>query len=505
MLIGTSTQPGAFTEQIVTAMASHAERPVIMPLSNPTSHSEAQAADLIAWTGGRALIATGSPFAPVPYDGVEYQVAQANNALIFPGLGLGVTVSRARRVSDGMLVAAADALAWPGRRHRPGRGRAAPGHQPAGGVRRGRRGCRPDGPGRGPVRRAPRRPGRTGPGGHVGAGLPRGGGGLTMPWSVRAVPLPDGDRPADLWIDATGCVSAGPVPDAEPLPGRYVAPGLVDAHAHPCVGPGPVARNHAETLDELTAWAASGVCPGPRHRIAGGLGAAAGSWPRADRACRPPGGSSPRRDAISRPCCPRRCRQQRLTELALAELARGARWVKVIADFPPVVDGTPSGPAGPTYSLEAVEAMTAAVHAAGGRVAAHVATDAVAQLVRAGVDSVEHGTALDESTLRLMAQAGTAWTPTLCAVLAVPGTAPEKVRRRVAEYRERLGELLPLAHRLGVPVLTGTDISGHPPSARWRCWPSTGCRLPPPSRPRPPPGTASSASPPASPAARRRW
>ncbi len=54
-----------------------------------------------------------------------------------------------------------------------------------------------------------------------------------MPWSVRAVPLPDGDRPADLWIDATGCVSAGPVPDAEPLPGRYVAPGLVDAHAHP--------------------------------------------------------------------------------------------------------------------------------------------------------------------------------------------------------------------------------------------------------------------------------
>jgi malate dehydrogenase (oxaloacetate-decarboxylating) len=111
MLIGTSTQPGAFSEPIVTEMARHAERPVIMPLSNPTSHSEAQAADLIAWTRGRALIATGSPFPPVPYHGVEYQVAQANNALIFPGLGLGVTVSRARRVSDGMLAAAADALA----------------------------------------------------------------------------------------------------------------------------------------------------------------------------------------------------------------------------------------------------------------------------------------------------------------------------------------------------------------------------------------------------------
>jgi len=111
MLIGTSTQPGAFTEQIVREMATHAERPVVMPLSNPTSHSEAQAADLIAWTGGRALIATGSPFPPVTYRGVEYQVAQANNALIFPGLGLGVTVSRARRVSDGMLAAAASALA----------------------------------------------------------------------------------------------------------------------------------------------------------------------------------------------------------------------------------------------------------------------------------------------------------------------------------------------------------------------------------------------------------
>jgi malate dehydrogenase (oxaloacetate-decarboxylating) len=111
MLIGTSTQPGAFSEPIVTEMAEYTERPVIMPLSNPTSRSEAQAADLIAWTGGRALIATGSPFPPVPYGGVEYQVAQANNALIFPGLGLGVTVSRARRVSDGMLAAAASALA----------------------------------------------------------------------------------------------------------------------------------------------------------------------------------------------------------------------------------------------------------------------------------------------------------------------------------------------------------------------------------------------------------
>ena len=111
MLIGTSTQPGVFTEDIVTEMAAHAERPIIMPLSNPTSRSEARPADLIPWTGGRALIATGSPFDPVTYQGVRHQIAQANNALIFPGLGLGVTVARASRVSDGMLAAAAAALA----------------------------------------------------------------------------------------------------------------------------------------------------------------------------------------------------------------------------------------------------------------------------------------------------------------------------------------------------------------------------------------------------------
>ena len=111
MLIGTSTQPGVFTEQVVTEMAAHVRRPIIMPLSNPTSHSEARPADLVAWTEGRALIATGSPFEPVDYGGVRYQIAQANNALIFPGLGLGVTVCRARRVSNQMLAAAAAALA----------------------------------------------------------------------------------------------------------------------------------------------------------------------------------------------------------------------------------------------------------------------------------------------------------------------------------------------------------------------------------------------------------
>jgi malate dehydrogenase (oxaloacetate-decarboxylating) len=111
MLIGTSAQAASFSEAIVRDMASHCDRPIIMPLSNPTSKCEALPADLIRWTDGRALVATGSPFPPVEHNGRTYTIAQANNALIFPGLGLGVAVARARRVSDGMLAAAADAVA----------------------------------------------------------------------------------------------------------------------------------------------------------------------------------------------------------------------------------------------------------------------------------------------------------------------------------------------------------------------------------------------------------
>jgi malate dehydrogenase (oxaloacetate-decarboxylating) len=111
MLIGTSAQPASFTESLVREMAAHCERPVIMPLSNPTSKCEALPSDLLAWTDGRALIATGSPFAPVEYGGQTYTIAQANNALVFPGLGLGQAVARASRITDGMLVAAADAVA----------------------------------------------------------------------------------------------------------------------------------------------------------------------------------------------------------------------------------------------------------------------------------------------------------------------------------------------------------------------------------------------------------
>lgn len=111
VLVGVSAQAGAFTEEIVREVASHTARPIIFPLSNPTSKSEAVPADLLRWTEGRALIGTGSPFAPVDFGGKRIPISQVNNSYIFPGLALGILVSRARRVTNAMIMAAAKALA----------------------------------------------------------------------------------------------------------------------------------------------------------------------------------------------------------------------------------------------------------------------------------------------------------------------------------------------------------------------------------------------------------
>lgn len=111
ILLGTSGVKGAFSEEIVKEMAKHVERPIIMPMSNPTSLAEAVPSDLLKWTDGKVLIATGSPFPSVEYNGVTYDIGQANNAFIFPGLGLGAIVTKAKVFTKGMFTAAADAVA----------------------------------------------------------------------------------------------------------------------------------------------------------------------------------------------------------------------------------------------------------------------------------------------------------------------------------------------------------------------------------------------------------
>ncbi len=110
ILVGASGVPGSFTEAIIREMSAHVERPLIIPLSNPAPRSEANPVDLLAWSGGRALIATGSTFAPVTYKGVTYVIGQVDNAMLFPGLCLGTIVSKAKVVSEGMFMAAANAV-----------------------------------------------------------------------------------------------------------------------------------------------------------------------------------------------------------------------------------------------------------------------------------------------------------------------------------------------------------------------------------------------------------
>ena len=111
ILIGTSTDHGAFTREVIEAMSQGVARPIVLPLSNPTERIEAMPADVLRWSAGQALVAVGIPVPPVPWQGVNYEIGQANNALLYPGLGLGVIVSGASRVTDGMLLAAAQAVA----------------------------------------------------------------------------------------------------------------------------------------------------------------------------------------------------------------------------------------------------------------------------------------------------------------------------------------------------------------------------------------------------------
>lgn len=283
-----------------------------------------------------------------------------------------------------------------------------------------------------------------------------------MAWSVSGVRVPGGDGPAELWIDDSGRLAESPLRGAEQLPGRYVMSGLVDAHAHPFVrstdvGPGLATPEQAREV--LAGWAADGVCI---VRDVGSPGGAALTFP--------PEPGLPRLRAAGRflapegryfpGLLPEPAPAELLTELALAELGRGSAWVKVIADFPHVAAGEITGASEVTYDTDVLAGLIAAVHDAGGRVAAHCVTPLVATLVDLGVDSIEHGVGVDEDVLEAMARTGAAWTPTLSALTSLADDAPGDLSHPVSAFLHRLGELLPLARRLGVPVLAGTDTAG---------------------------------------------
>lgn len=275
------------------------------------------------------------------------------------------------------------------------------------------------------------------------------------------MPLPFGDSPEDCFIDETGAPVDRPSVDARRLPGRYVLSGLVDAHAHPAVASGPagfVALDAAGAQAQLVAWAETGVA------IVRDVGS-----PRGLTLDLKPGSRAPLVRAAGRFLAPEGryfpqllvdpVGDDDLIDAAVAEIARGASWVKVIGDFPAAPE---SAEPARTYSLTIVGRLCSVAHAAGARVAVHTTLPGCGEYIAAGVDSIEHGPGLEPADLEEMARRGVAWVPTLCALLRgaeEPDTPPER-RERVRERRARLRELLPMAARLGVPVLAGTDVVG---------------------------------------------
>jgi imidazolonepropionase-like amidohydrolase len=277
-------------------------------------------------------------------------------------------------------------------------------------------------------------------------------------WRVSGTSVPGGGA-IDLGIDADGRWTSAPAADAALLPGRYALPALVDAHCHLAIrhgddGPEPEPLDAA--AQRLREARASGVTAVRDTGSPGGivldlLADGDGRLLACGRFLAPPGQYFP---ALHQPVPP-----GGLVEAALAEIAAGARWVKLVGDFPVVTGDDAWGAPVPTYPIAEVAELVRAVHAAGARVAAHTATRHVAALVEVGIDSVEHGYGLDEVDLRAVAARGGAWTPTLCAAVGTPREDPER-RVRQEETRERMRTLLPMAHRLGVTIMTGTDVAG---------------------------------------------
>jgi imidazolonepropionase-like amidohydrolase len=284
-------------------------------------------------------------------------------------------------------------------------------------------------------------------------------------WRVRATLLPDGDL-VDAGITEQGQWTWRPAPGAEELPGRFVLPGLVDAHCHLSVGlnrsGAPVALEPEAAQANLRNARSAGITAirdtgSPGSLTLRVLETGAGTGLQAcGRFLAPEGRYYP---GLHVPVPP-----EQLVSAALAEIRDGAAWIKVVADFPFLGPGEESPAPSPTYPLDDVRRLVEAVHDAGARIAAHSTTGYVTELIAAGIDSVEHGTALDEAGADSLAARGGAWTPTLCATIGPRDSADDPARQRARlELRERLRYLLPKAAERGLTIMTGTDVVGSIP------------------------------------------
>jgi imidazolonepropionase-like amidohydrolase len=278
-------------------------------------------------------------------------------------------------------------------------------------------------------------------------------------WVLPETLLPEGDvRP--LWVD-DGRITARPVPDAERLPGRFASPGLVDAHIHMALGDRlPLGMD--EALKNLRAARDQGVLLVRDMGAPGSLSLDLPEDPLLPRviAC----GRQLAVEGGFFPECHQPVPPEELVEAALAEVGRGATWVKVLTDWTePRL----------TYPVETLREMVDAVHAAGARVAAHNQRFGLRDVVSTGVDSIEHGTAMDEETLVLMADRGVVWVPTASAMeegvididaLLTQDDIPDDRRLRLEEwrpiahgFRDTVATMVPIAARRGVTLLASTD------------------------------------------------
>ena len=273
-------------------------------------------------------------------------------------------------------------------------------------------------------------------------------------WRITATVLPDGDREQDLWV-RDGTLTAVPQPDAEPLPGRYVLPGLVDAHAHLTLdmsGTGLPTASDELVRANLRAQRDAGVLlVRDIGRVRDEPLPAGDDDPDLHQAGRFLGPENGWVEGLHQPTPP-----ERLLSTVAAQLASGVTWIKVIGDW------RYGDELRQNYDTALLREVAAATHDAGARLAVHaLAADACRAAADCGADSVEHGCALDAGLLATLAARGTAWTPTLSAITAPHEDATAEDRRRRAGWLDNMREQLPRAVALGVPVLAGTDTVAH--------------------------------------------